>query len=64
MHKLLIDKMKVKYNDPVDYYIQLDDRELYVNDLIGKKFQLYGLNDCLLFMRKKKKKFYRQKFLL
>ena len=42
MHKLLIDKMKVKYNDPVDYYIQLGDYSLSVNDLIGKKFQLIG----------------------
>ena len=49
MHKLLIE-MSVKYSDPVDYYIQLDDRELYVNDLIGKKLSLIWSGDLFCFL--------------
>ena len=54
--------MSVKYSDPVDYYIQLDDRELYVNDLIGKKLSLIWSGDLFCFCGEKKKKFYRQNF--
>ncbi|MBG39915.1 MAG: hypothetical protein CMP74_01675 [Flavobacteriales bacterium] len=62
MHKLLIDKMSVKYNDPVDYYIQLGDYSLSVNDLIGKKISINWLNTVFCSCGRKMKKFYRQSF--
>ena len=64
MHKLLIDKMNVKYNDPVDYYIQLGDYSLSVNDLIGKKISINWLNTVFCSCGRKMKKFYRQSFWL
>ena len=62
MYKLLIDKMKVHNNNPVDYYLGVNNDWILMNDLIGKtiKFSWSGIVICSC--GRKMKKFYRQNF--
>ena len=39
-YHISINKMTVKDTDPVSYYLFMDDKSLYMNDLIGKKLQI------------------------
>ena len=38
-YHISINKMTVNDTDPVSYYLFMDDKSLYMNDLIGKKLQ-------------------------
>ncbi|MCK4663601.1 MAG: DUF2797 domain-containing protein [Bacteroidales bacterium] len=42
-------KMQVILKKPVEYYLQIDDKNLYINDLIGKKikFKFSGIINCI-----------------
>jgi hypothetical protein len=41
-------KMRVQLNDPVDYYLRVDDAEFHLNPLIGHRIQLtfHGRIQC------------------
>ena len=38
-------KMKTELNNPVDYYLNIGDEKLYMNDLIGKEISIEYLNE-------------------
>ncbi len=40
MYKSHLRKMRVELNNPVDYWLPVEDGEVYINDLIGKEIQL------------------------
>ena len=42
-------KMRAEYNHPIDYYLKISDREVYINELIGKKisFEFNGQINCI-----------------
>ncbi|NOZ45535.1 MAG: DUF2797 domain-containing protein [Chlorobi bacterium] len=52
-------KMKVKQNYPVDYYLEIDNTHIYMNELIGKKIIIEFLNEinCMKCGAKTKKSF-------
>ena len=62
MYKLLIDKMKTKYNNPIDYYIMINNDWCSVNNLIGKSISISWENIVICSCGRKMKKFYRQNF--
>ena len=37
MYKSHLRKMRVELNNPVDYWLPVEDGEVYMNDLIGRK---------------------------
>ena len=62
MYKLLIDKMKVSNNNPVDYYLFVDNEWILINKLIGKDLSFYWSGVVICSCGRKMKKFYRQNF--
>ena len=59
MYKSHLRKMRVEFNNPVDYWLPVEDGEVYMNDLIGKEIQLSfkGEINCGLCHRATKKSF-------
>lgn len=52
-------KMKTVLNEPVDYYLALDNKEIHLNELLGKKIRLEctGEINCIKCGRKTNKSF-------
>ncbi len=53
-------KMHVELNDPVDYFLQLSDQKIHMNDLINKEISISYLNEihCIRCGRKTNKSFH------
>ena len=62
MYKLLIDKMKTHNNNPVDYYLLINNEWLSINKLIGKNISFVWKGIVVCSCGRKMKKFYRQNF--
>jgi len=62
MYKLLIDKMKVKNNSPVDYYMSINNESFLINKLIGKTISFSWTGIVICNCGREMKKFYRQNF--
>tara|TARA_Y100001968_G_C19383076_1_gene731356 strand:+ start:406 stop:1200 length:795 start_codon:yes stop_codon:yes gene_type:complete len=62
MYKLLIQKMKVCNNNPVDYYLLINNDWISMNKVIGKNISLKWSGKVLCSCGRKMKKFYRQNF--
>ena len=54
-----LQKMASRHNDPIDYYLRLDDEEIHLNPYIGSTIRLSysGLITCLNCERKTKKSY-------
>lgn len=52
-------KMRSEFNHPVDYYLTLDDHEIYLNSLIGNRISMThnGVINCLACGKKTSKSF-------
>lgn len=52
-------KMTVKHNEPIDYYLKLDDEEIHLNPYIGSRIKLTwgGIINCIHCGRLTKKSF-------
>jgi hypothetical protein len=59
MQNVVLKKMRVTNNQPVDYYLDFDDNGLLLNEMLGKKIKLTFLNqiNCLGCGAKTKKSF-------
>ncbi len=62
MYSGALSKMVVKYNNPVDYYLVIDNEKILLNKILNKQFSLRWLGKVKCICNKFFSKFYRQSF--